>query len=168
MKSTTPFESYELYRGQRMGKTPVGSLVAAAHQLVGTFKCIIRVTEGDPDDDPLFVDKNKFPQTYKVRLYVLDARNLTPLDIGFAGRPGKSDPYLLVNLGKEQFNDSSNYIEDVTDAAFFQRVELNCLLPGTGRLEVNVMDYDLLTSDQLIGRTIIDLEDRWFDQRWQV
>lgn len=30
------------------------------------------------------------------------------------------------------------------------------------------MDYDDIGSDELIGRTVIDLEDRWFDQRWQV
>ncbi|CAN0467761.1 unnamed protein product, partial [Scytosiphon promiscuus] len=30
------------------------------------------------------------------------------------------------------------------------------------------MDYDDIGGDELIGRTVIDLEDRWFDQRWQV
>ena len=34
--------------------------------------------------------------------------------------------------------------------------------------QVNLMDYDDITGDELIGRTVIDLEDRWFDQRWQV
>lgn len=41
------------------------------------------------------------PKTYKVRLYVLQALNLTPMDVGVGGRPGKSDPYLRVRLGKE-------------------------------------------------------------------
>lgn len=31
-----------------------------------------------------------------------------------------------------------------------------------------MMDYDLIGRDDLIGRTVIDLEDRWFDTRWQV
>ena len=32
----------------------------------------------------------------------------------------------------------------------------------------DVMDYDDFTSDDLIGRTVIDLEDRWFDSfGWQ-
>jgi hypothetical protein len=30
------------------------------------------------------------------------------------------------------------------------------------------MDHDDWTSDDLIGKTIIDLEDRWFDDTWQV
>lgn len=34
--------------------------------------------------------------SYKLRLYVLAATNLTPMDMGFGGRPGKSDPYLKV------------------------------------------------------------------------
>ena len=30
-----------------------------------------------------------------------------------------------------------------------------------------VMDKDVIGFDDLIGKTTIDLEDRWFDQRWQ-
>ena len=30
------------------------------------------------------------------------------------------------------------------------------------------MDKDTIGSDDLIGSTVIDLEDRWFDQRWQM
>ena len=29
------------------------------------------------------------------------------------------------------------------------------------------MDHDDWTSDDLVGRTVIDLEDRWFDDTWQ-
>ena len=41
-------------------------------------------------------------------------------------------------------------------------------LPGTSQLIVDVMDKDTIGSDDLIGSTVIDLEDRWFDQRWQM
>lgn len=34
--------------------------------------------------------------------------------------------------------------------------------------QIEVMDYDQIGADGLIGKTVIDLEDRWFDQRWQV
>ena len=37
-----------------------------------------------------------------------------------------------------------------------------------GWFQVDLMDFDDITGDELIGRTVIDLEDRWFDQRWQV
>lgn len=41
------------------------------------------------------------PKGYKLRLYVLEALNLTPMDLGIGGRPGKSDPYISIKLGKE-------------------------------------------------------------------
>ena len=47
------------------------------------------------------------PKGYKVRLYVLQALNLTPMDIGIGGRPGKSDPYLRISLGKQVRDKSS-------------------------------------------------------------
>lgn len=34
--------------------------------------------------------------------------------------------------------------------------------------QIDVMDFDRIGAHGLIGRTVIDLEDRWFDQRWQV
>ena len=43
---------------------------------------------------------------------------------------------------------------------------LVCLPPCLD--QIDVMDYDDIGGDELIGRTVIDLEDRWFDQRWQV
>ncbi|CAM9569100.1 unnamed protein product [Phaeothamnion confervicola] len=132
----------------------------------------------DPDEEPLFVPndvaKNKEvlaellkPKGYKVRLYVLRAFNLTPMDLGIGGRPGKSDPYLLAKLGKDTFNDVANRIDDVTDADIYRCVEFGAELPGASQLDVSIMDYDDIGSDELIGRTVIDLEDRWFDQRWQ-
>ncbi|CAM9803499.1 unnamed protein product, partial [Hapterophycus canaliculatus] len=76
------------------------------------------------------------PKGYKLRLYCLQALNLTPMDIGIGGRPGKSDPYLKVKLGKEVFSDVDNYIDDVTDADLYRCVELNCELPGASQLQV--------------------------------
>ncbi|CAN0542721.1 unnamed protein product, partial [Scytosiphon promiscuus] len=48
--SSTPFETYDLVRGQSLG------LVGGVSNLkvVSKLKCVIRVTEGNPDDDPLF------------------------------------------------------------------------------------------------------------------
>ncbi|CAM9836499.1 unnamed protein product, partial [Hapterophycus canaliculatus] len=73
---------------------------------------------------------------YKVRLYVLQALNLTAMDLGIGGRPGKSDPYLKIKLGKESFDDSKNYVEDVTDADFYKCIQLNSTLPGASQLQV--------------------------------
>ena len=40
-------------------------------------------------------------------------------------------------------------------------------MPGSSNLKIEVMDFDDLLSDDLIGYTIIDLEDRYFNSDWQ-
>lgn len=54
--ASTPFETFDLFRGQ-----VIGTRIEDAGELkvVGKLKCIVRVTRGDPDNEPLFVDKNK-------------------------------------------------------------------------------------------------------------
>jgi hypothetical protein len=42
-------------------------------------------------------------------------------------------------------------------------------LPMDSRLEVSIMDYeDFALSQQLIGSTVIDLEDRWHSKKWRI
>lgn len=158
---TTPFESYFLMRGQKHG------MFGNTEKVVGKFKGLVRVMLNE-DEEPLFDLTNLLkPQAYQIRLYILKGTNLTPMDPGFGGRPGKSDPYLIVNLGKNTFNDRENTVDDVTDVDFYKLVEFDTELPGESQLELIVMDNDLIGSDDVIGRTVIDLEDRWFDNRWQ-
>lgn len=77
------------------------------------------------------------PKGYKLRLYVLQAINLTPMDLGIGGRPGKSDPYVNIRLGKEAVDDRKNYIDDVTDADLYKCFEVNCTLPGASQLQAS-------------------------------
>lgn len=159
---TTPFESYNLTRGQTNHPILGNTL-----KVVGRFKGLVRVLLKE-DEPPLFdLDQLLKPQGYKIRLYVLRGTNLTPMDVGFGGRPGKSDPYLKVKLGKDLFDDRVNAIDDVTDVDFYKMIEFNAELPGYSQLDIRVMDHDDIGSDDVIGTTTIDLEDRWFDARWQ-
>ena len=163
---TTPFETYDLTRGQKNG------ILGSSLKIVGKFKGIVRIIE-DVDDEPLFSKeqmKDLFkPQKYKVRLYCIKATNLTPMDVSIFGRPAKSDPYVRVNLGKFKFDDRDNAIIDATDVDLYKVIELDAELPGTSQLSIEIMDKDDFgsISDDLIGKTIIDLEDRIFDTRWQ-
>ena len=57
-----------------------------------------------------------------VRLYVLRGHDLMPLDSGMvmgmktgSGKEGYSDPYIRCKLGKEEFNNRDNYLEDVVE-----------------------------------------------------
>ena len=84
-----------------------------------------------------------------------------------AGRPGKSDPYLKLQLGKAKINDRKNYIDNTTEPAFFKSFTMEASLPGPSMLSIKAMDYDLIGSDDLIGETVIDLEDRLFSKQWR-
>ena len=66
----------------------------------------------------------------------------------------------------ESFRD--DHFDDVTEADMYQCIEVNAELPGASQLKVSVMDYDTFGGDDVIGKTTIDLEDRWFSKTWQV
>ena len=120
--------------------------------------------EEDPYDYNSLLGK---PRSFKVRLYCLRGKGLAAMDMGWGGRPGKSDPYLKVRCGKALHDGRKDKIDDSVDPDFYTCIELDAELPGAP-LVVDVMDHDDFTSDDLIGRTVIDLEDRWFDvQGWQ-
>ena len=57
--------------------------------------------------------------------------------------------------------------KETLDPLFYRCFEFSTLLPGPSQLTVDVLDYDRLTANDLIGRTVIDLEDRWFDESWR-
>ena len=44
---------------------------------------------------------------------------------------------------------------------------LTTYLPGASILKIQAWDYDPLFSDELIGETVIDIEDRYYDYKWQ-
>jgi hypothetical protein len=168
----SPFEIFDL----KLGHTPskFGGLFSRTTQraqtktrVTGRFKGLVRVMLNE-DEQPLFDLKRLLqPSHYLIRCYCLHSKQLNPMDTGFGGRPGKSDPYLKLKLGKETFNDRKNYALNATDVDHYQLVELKATLPGAARLEIKVMDYDMFGSDSLIGKTVIDLEDRLFDQKWE-
>jgi len=158
---STPFETFTFWRGQKEDRMEVG-----------TLKGMIRVarTEAELDDNstaPFQLADLLKPQKYTVRLYVLRGLSLAPMDVSLFGGPGKSDPYLKVNIGDDVYDDRKNFIKDQTEVDFYKCIELHTELPGAGLLEIEVKDYDDWTSDDLIGKTVIDLEDRWFDERWK-
>lgn len=161
---TTPFETYAITRGKAHG------LLGSTLKVVGKFKGLIRVIENENEPsllEPKLMEMLMKPKGYKIRLYVLKVLSITPKDFDMFGKPAKSDPYLIVRLGKETFNDRENAIDDVTEAFLYKMIELNATLPGTSQLNIDLMDKNDFRSDVLIGKTIVDLEDRWFDQRWQ-
>ena len=175
---TTPFETYRLTRGRKSG------VFGSTLKVVGKFKGIIRVLEdtsaingGDIkkllEENPIVeesvLDQILSPKKYKVRLYVLEAKNLKEMDVDYAGNPKPSDPYIRVSMGNFKFNDRENYVDTATQVDLYKLIEFDVELPGISHVRLEMMDRDMFgsMSDDLIGQTVIDLEDRWFDGRWR-
>eukprot|EP00638_Chattonella_subsalsa_P004869 CAMPEP_0117742152 /NCGR_PEP_ID=MMETSP0947-20121206/5374_1 /TAXON_ID=44440 /ORGANISM="Chattonella subsalsa, Strain CCMP2191" /LENGTH=692 /DNA_ID=CAMNT_0005558617 /DNA_START=137 /DNA_END=2213 /DNA_ORIENTATION=- len=97
----------------------------------------------------------------QVRVYVLTGAKLTPLDQG-----NLSDPYLKVKLGDQVINNRDKYIKNTLDPKFYQTFEFVTELPGPSLLTIEAWDRDIIFDEQ-IGSTVIDLEDRWYSQRWR-
>ncbi|ELU05062.1 hypothetical protein CAPTEDRAFT_184805 [Capitella teleta] len=90
-----------------------------------------------------------------VRVYVIRAFDLHPADLN-----GKSDPYLIVKCGRHVTNDKANRIMNMLNPCFGKLFEFNVTFPVDSMLRVQVMDYDKLSADDIIGETVIDLENR--------
>lgn len=134
----------------------------------GVFKGLIRVTdrrksrEADANNSTLLdVERLRELQALEVRVYVLRASNLQSKDPN-----GYSDPYLRLKLGKEIISDRANHKKKTLNPDFFKMFSFHASLPGPSQLEIAVWDHDTFTDD-LIGKTTIDLEDRWFHRDWQ-
>ena len=96
-----------------------------------------------------------------INVYVIDAYNLASRDMGSA-----SDPYIHAVLGKHEFSNRDEYQEDKENVDLFTTIRFNSNFPGCPILDLSVMDCDNLFGDNLIGRTIMDLEDRFYSHQW--
>jgi len=96
-----------------------------------------------------------------VRVYLIDAFNLSSRDNGSA-----SDPYAIVSLGNKVYNERDNYQTDQPNPTFYKSFDFEAVFPGCAPLVITMMDYDEIFGDESIGTTSIDLEDRFFSPEW--
>lgn len=96
-----------------------------------------------------------------VHLYLIQGYEFASRDIG-----SPSDPYLIVRCGESEVNDCENYQNDEPNPKFMKRLDFTVDFPGAPPLEIEAYDYDLLFGDDLIGKTSIDLDDRFFNPKW--
>uniref|UniRef100_A0A8C3TYZ6 Otoferlin n=1 Tax=Catharus ustulatus TaxID=91951 RepID=A0A8C3TYZ6_CATUS len=140
-------------------------------RIVGRFKgsmCVYKVPL--PDDitkeagyDPTFgmfqgIPSND-PINVLVRVYVVRATDLHPADIN-----GKADPYIAIKLGKTDIKDKENYISKQLNPVFGKSFDIEATFPMESMLTVAVYDWDLVGTDDLIGETKIDLENRFYSK----
>ena len=57
---------------------------------------------------------------------------------------------------------------DEPNPSFYQIAKTSTPFPGTAPLIIEVWDWDTLFGDDLIGKTVIDLEDRYFSSKWRL
>ena len=91
-----------------------------------------------------------------VRLYIIQGINLRSQDIY-----GKSDVFIAIQYGKEILSDRANYIPNQSNPIFGKRFQVSGILPRNHKIKISLYDQDSWISDDLIGSTVIDLEDRF-------
>ena len=98
-----------------------------------------------------------------VRVYILELNNLSKKDTF-----SESDPYIKILLGDELLiNEQKKAYKNCKNCKWYKYYDLKVVLPGSNKLRIQVMDYNSIFKDSLIGETSIDIEDRYFDNRWQ-
>ncbi|XP_028983374.1 myoferlin [Betta splendens] len=129
--------------------------------VVGEFKGSFKIYPL-PDDPGVAAPPRQFrelpesgPQECLVRIYVVRGIDLQPKDTN-----GMCDPYIKITLGKKTVDDRDHYKANTLNPDFGRMFELSCFLPQDKDLKIAVYDYDLLSSDEKVGETVIDLENR--------
>uniref|UniRef100_A0A8C4YRR6 Dysferlin n=1 Tax=Gopherus evgoodei TaxID=1825980 RepID=A0A8C4YRR6_9SAUR len=150
--------TFKLYRGRTQDINEDPSVVG---EFKGSFKMYPL-----PDDPRVPVPPRQFhqlpakgPQECLIRIYIIRAFDLQPKDSN-----GKCDPYVKISVGKKSINDQDNYIPCTLEPVFGKMFELTCTLPLEKDLKVTLYDYDLLSKDEKIGETVIDLENRFLSK----
>ncbi|EDM16216.1 rCG59426 [Rattus norvegicus] len=110
----------------------------------------LRIQQGIPPNHPIQV---------LIRVYIVAAFNLSPAD-----PDGKSDPYIVLRLGQTEIKDRDKYIPKQLNPVFGRSFEIQATFPKESLLSVLIYDHDMIGSDDLIGETKIDLENRFYSK----
>lgn len=150
--------SFPLYRGKKTGDSSEDE-----NRIVGYFKGSIKVYRLPVEKgmEPAFAPTLPMndPMHVLVRVYIVKGTDLHPMDLN-----GKADPYVVLQLGSKKISDKENYISKQLNPVFGKCFEIECCFPQDSMLTVQIYDWDLVGSDDLIGETRIDLENRFYSK----
>ena len=130
-------------------------------------------------------------QEFKVRVYIISCQNLTAVDSfvewnnRLAGDSALSsaNPYPVIKVGQGSTANNQAQVKFIDEKdkpvlrdlnpQFFRVYELDAQFPDDWRLEIEIRDKRYMPSnvdfglfDTLIGKTVIDLEQRWFGNQY--
>ncbi|KAF7479456.1 fer-1 protein 6-like [Marmota monax] len=130
---------------------------------LGSF-CIYKCPEdsGSEDNGQLRIQQGiplNHPVQVLIRVYIVAAFNLSPAD-----PDGKSDPYIVLRLGKTEIKERDKYIPKQLNPVFGRSFEIQATFPKESLLSVLIYDHDMIGTDDLIGETKIDLENRFYSK----
>uniref|UniRef100_A0A3Q3RF31 Otoferlin-like n=1 Tax=Mastacembelus armatus TaxID=205130 RepID=A0A3Q3RF31_9TELE len=159
--------SFNLFRGK--GGDDDDQNLTDEDRIVGKFKgslCMYKVSDDMPRDMSFDSNMGMFqniphndPINVLVRIYVIRATDLHPADIN-----GKADPYIAIKLGKTEVKDKENYISKQLNPLFGKSFDVEATFPMDSTLTVSIYDWDLVGTDDLIGETKLDLENRFYSK----
>uniref|UniRef100_A0A3Q3K9H7 Otoferlin n=1 Tax=Monopterus albus TaxID=43700 RepID=A0A3Q3K9H7_MONAL len=159
--------SFNLFRGKADDNGDPN--VMDEDRIAGKFKgslCLYKVSDDMPRDMSFDSNMGMFqnipsndPINVLVRIYVIRATDLHPADIN-----GKADPYIAIKLGKSEIKDKENYISKQLNPLFGKSFDVEATFPMDSTLTVSIYDWDLVGTDDLIGETKLDLENRFYSK----
>nr|XP_035132398.2 fer-1-like protein 6 isoform X2 [Callithrix jacchus] len=156
-------KTFELFRG----KSTEDDHGLDGDRVIGKFKgsfCIYKSPEDSSCEDSgqLRIQQGiplNHPVTVLIRVYIVAAFNLSPAD-----PDGKSDPYIVIKLGKTEIKDRDKYIPKQLNPVFGRSFEIQATFPKESLLSILIYDHDMIGTDDLIGETKIDLENRFYSK----
>ncbi|CAF1161705.1 unnamed protein product [Rotaria sp. Silwood1] len=145
--------TFELFRGK--------TKFEEENEIVGEFKGLFKVyplSENPNESLPHRIMEN-FPsnnlEECLIRVYIIRGIDLQAKDSS-----GKSDPYIEIQLGKIKIDNRDEKIPNTTNPVFGKMFEIKTIIPLAKDLIIRIKDWDLITTDDIIGQTTIDLENR--------
>ncbi|XP_069477691.1 fer-1-like protein 6 [Ambystoma mexicanum] len=156
-------KTFELFRG----KANDDDNSVFDERVVGKFKGCFSIYKSPQDSGAVDSGQLKILQgippnhavKVMIRVYIVEGLNLTPAD-----PDGKSDPYIVLRIGNTEIKDRENYIPKQLNPVFGRSFEFQASFPKESLLSILIYDHDLIGSDDLIGETKIDLENRFYSR----
>jgi len=155
-KYPNPIMEFPLFRGC--------DGILSREMACGKFKGYVRVMQKDVPPPPLPMDMTELFIETKicVRLYLLRAYNLPPMDLN-----GSTDSYPEIELAGQIKSDIESKVELNLNPNYYSAYELYATIPGACNLKVSIFDADRIGARDFIGATTIDLENRWYNSEWR-